>query len=177
MAASTLVGQNIGALKYERSKQVASSALKVIFAALTCAGALIFVFAEETLRVFVPEEPAVIAEGARFIRIISLTFGFIGYQQVASGALRGGGSPLVSLIIAITSLWVVRFPIAYILSNHTSLAQNGVYWSFVFSNIFGAFLAWVILRKDRWIKNITDPRLETEKNVLEEVMTEEGTSS
>lgn len=177
MATSALVGQNIGALKYERTKQVTSRALWVIFAALSVAGALFYLFAEQTLQIFVPEEPAVIAEGALFIRIISLTFGFVGVQQVASGAFRGGGSTLISLLIAITSLWVIRFPIAYILSHHTGLEQAGVYWSFVFSNILGALIALFIIRRNKWIKNITDPESGTERKILEETITDEGTNT
>lgn len=177
MATSALVGQNIGANKIERTKRITRQSLWVIFCALTFSGLLFFIFAEETLRIFIPNEQEVIKEGAYFIRVIALTFGFIGIQQVASGAMRGGGSTLISMLLAIVSLWVVRFPVAYILSKHTILEQRGLYWSFVVSNILGAIIAILIIRRNRWIKIITDPIVTAEKQVLEEAITEEGTGN
>lgn len=174
MATSALVGQNIGAGKVERTKEITSTALWVIFIALTFAGAMFFIFAKETLQIFVPNEVEVIAEGAKFIRIIALTFGLIGVQQVASGAMRGGGSPMISMMVSIFSLWVVRFPIAYILSKHTSLSHLGIFYSFVVGNILGAIVSITIIKQNRWIKNLTDPITEDERKVLEEAITEDG---
>lgn len=175
MAASTLVGQNIGANKIERTKEITSKALWIIFWALSFSGILFFIFAEQTLYLFVPNSPEVITEGAKFIRIIGLTFGLVGVQQVSSGALRGGGNPLIPMFIAIISLWVIRFPVAYILSHHTNLAQEGIYWSFVFSNVLGATISVSIIRRNKWIKNITDSFQKVETKVIEEAITEEGT--
>ncbi len=177
MATSTLVGQNIGAGKIERTKEVTSKALWVIFIALSIAGVGFFIFAEQTLQIFVPNEIAVINEGANFIRIIALTFGLIGVQQVASGAMRGGGSPMISMMVAIVSLWVIRFPIAYVLSKHTPLGQTGIYLSFVVGNILGASIAIFIIKQNRWIKNLTDPITEEERKVIEETIVEDGVIS
>ncbi|AYF43591.1 MULTISPECIES: MATE family efflux transporter [Halobacteriovorax] len=170
MATSTLVGQNIGAGKIERTKEVTSKALWVIFIVLTIAGIGFFIFAEQTLQIFVPGEFAVIKEGAVFIRVIALTFGLIGVQQVCSGAMRGGGSPMISMMVAIISLWVIRFPVAYLLSKHTQLAQVGIYFSFVVGNILGAAMAITIIKKNRWIKNLTDVFTPQENKVMEEVI-------
>ncbi len=175
MATSALVGQNIGAGQIERTKEITKTSLWVIFISLTIAGIAFFIFAKQTLQIFVPNEIEVINEGVVFIRIIALTFGLIGVQQVASGAMRGGGSPMISMMVAIVSLWVIRFPIAYILSKHTALGQVGIYWSFVVGNILGATIAIVIIKKNRWIKNLTeDPITDEERRVIEETITEDG---
>ncbi len=174
MATSTLVGQNIGAEKIKRAKDIVKVALITIFIGMSFAGLGFFIFAEETLRFFVPSEAAVVKEGAIFIRAISLTFGFVGLQQVSSGALRGGGSTFVSMALAIVTLWMFRFPLAYILSHHTELAQKGIYWSFSVSSFIGAIFSLCVLRRGRWAKNVTDPLSEKEKLLIEKVMTEEG---
>lgn len=174
MATSTLVGQNIGAGKIERTKEVTSKALWVIFITLSIAGIGFFIFAEQTLQIFVPGEFAVIKEGAVFIRVIALTFGLIGVQQVASGAMRGGGSPMISMMVAIISLWVIRFPVAYLLSKHTDLGQVGIYFSFVVGNILGAIMAITIIKKNRWIKNLTDAFTPEENQVMEEVIKDDA---
>lgn len=177
MATSALVGQNIGAGKEERTKAIASKALWVIFLSLSLAGLLFYVFAEQTLEIFVPGEAQVIKEGARFIRMISLVFGFVGIQQVASGAMRGGGATLTSMFVALFSLWVTRFPFAYVASRHTFLNQDGIYLSFVVSSLLGAALSLYILKGNRWMSDVTSGVNKQEKKVLEESMTEEGSQS
>lgn len=178
MATSALVGQNIGAGKFRRTHQITATALWVIFVVLTLAGAFFYFFAEQTLAIFVPAEAAVIAEGSRFIRIIALTFGFIGLHQVASGALRGGGATLMSMMIAIVSLWVIRFPVAYVLSQHTYLEQVGVYWSFVGSAVLGAAISLFVIRRGLWINDVTDPvEASLKEIILEETITEDGRAS
>ena len=174
MATSALVGQNVGAGKTKRAQEVVHTALWIIFGFLTLAGALFYAYADQTLAIFVPGETEVIKEGAHFIRIIALTFGFIGIQQVSSGAMRGGGSPTISMLVAIVSLWVVRFPVAYILSSHTELEQAGVYWSFVANNLLGAGMALWIIKGGGWLKNVTGELSSAERMVIEETITESG---
>lgn len=174
MSTSTLVGQYIGAGKEDMAKSAARMGLFIIFVAMSFAGLLFYLFAEKVIAIFVPGEITVIREGAIFVRIISLTFGFVGIQQVAAGAFRGGGNTLVAMVIAIVSLWVMRFPFAYIFSNHTSLEQQGIYYSFVFSNILGAVISLAVFYRGRWMKNVTDNVEKAEIKAIEAAITEEA---
>lgn len=173
MSTSTIVGQNIGAQKYDRARYIAKVALGIIFVALTLAGIIFFIFAEEVVRVFVPGEIQIIHEGARFVKIIALSFGFVGLQQVAAGAFRGGGNTLIAMVIAIVSLWVFRFPFAYIFSHHTQMARDGIYYSFVFSNIFGAVISMIVFFRGTWIKNLVNAEEEIEKKTIETSLEED----
>ncbi|HLT22877.1 MAG TPA: MATE family efflux transporter, partial [Bacteriovoracaceae bacterium] len=155
LATSTVVGQNIGARKYERAQQTAKAACFIIFISLTTVGLFTFIFAHQLISIFVPDSPLVQEEGANFIRTISLTFGLIGFQQVVSGALRGGGSTLISMLLAMATLWVFRFPTAYVLSKHTELGIKGVWWAFGISNLIAGVLSWYLLFKTKWMKNLT----------------------
>lgn len=155
LATSTVVGQNIGAKKYDRALDTAKAACLIIFVSLTTVGLFTFTFAHGLMRIFVPDAPLVQEEGANFIRTISLTFGLIGFQQVVSGALRGGGSTLLSMLLAMTTLWVFRFPTAYVLSNHTELGIKGIWWAFGLSNLLAGVLSWYLLFKTKWMKNLT----------------------
>lgn len=157
MATSTIVGQNIGASQNERARKSAFAACGIIFGTLTAIGVVLLLSAHQLMAIFIPNSPIVQAEGARFIQIISLTFGLIGVQQVVSGALRGGGSTLSAMLLAMTTLWVFRFPIAYVLSNHTTLEVEGVWWAFCFSNILAGILSWLVLTRSDWVKNVTSP--------------------
>lgn len=155
LATSTVVGQNIGAGKYDRAMQTAKAACLIIFISLTTVGLFTFIFAIDLMKFFVPDAPLVQEEGANFIKTISLTFGLIGFQQVVSGALRGGGSTLVSMLLAMATLWVFRFPTAYVLSTHTALGIKGVWWAFGVSNVIAGVLSWYLIFKTKWMKNLT----------------------
>lgn len=173
MAASTLVGQNMGAGKMDRAEATAVQASWVAFIVLTGIGALAFVFAVPLVRAFIPGDPAVISGGAHFIRLMAFTFGMIGVQQVINGVFRGSGNTLVAMMFAIISLWVLRFPLAYVLSKHTVLGVDGIWWAFPISNTLAAAAALVWFARGSWKrKNLIEETVAG--HVTEETIVEEG---
>jgi putative MATE family efflux protein len=141
IATSTAVGQNVGAGQRLRARQSATVATWIAFGTLTLAGALAFVFAEPLTAAFVPDEPAVIEEGARFLRIMAPAWGFIGVQLVIGGGFSGAGRTYVAMVLAIANLWVLRFPLAFVLSERTPLGLDGIWWAFPVSSVLAAALA------------------------------------
>src|SRR5690606_31580408 len=126
MATSTLVGQNIGAGKVDRAEQIGKTAAALAFGLLTCVGIILFFVAKPLVTVFIPTDAAVIESSTQFVKIFALFFGVIGLQQTLNGVFMGSGNTIVSMSIALVSLWVFQFPLAYILSHHTSLKELGI---------------------------------------------------
>ncbi|MAS36635.1 MAG: MATE family efflux transporter [Anaerolineaceae bacterium] len=155
MATSALVGQNIGANQEDRARRIARIAAWITFVLLSVIGVVVFFFAEPITRAFIPDDPAVIMEGTNFIRIFALTFGFIGMQLVLNGAFRGAGNTLAAMIMAIVALWVLRFPVAWVLANPLGMNEQGIWWSFPISNIVAGVLAVAWFSYGRWMRNIT----------------------
>ena len=141
MATSTVVGQNVGAGQRLRARKTAAIGAWIAFGTMTAAGLLAFAFARPLVAAFVPTEPAVIERGARFLRIMAPTWGFIGAQVVIGGGFSGAGRTYVSMILAIASLWVLRFPVAWLLSERFGLGVDGVWWAFPVSYVGGAAVA------------------------------------
>lgn len=154
IATTTLVGQNIGAGKIKRAEKIGNLSYKVSFFGLTGMGLLLFIFAEALTAFFVPNEPKVIEDGALFIRIMAWSFGFMGTQQVLNGVFNGTGFTKASMMISILSLWVVRFPLAYILSYHTSLGYEGIWWAFPISNVIAGAVAFIFYKSGYWKKRL-----------------------
>ena len=90
MATSALVGQNIGAGKIERAESIARLNALVSFGSLSAIGVVVFAFASPLVRFFVPTDEAVVSTGGTFLRMMALTFGFIGLQLALTGVLRAG---------------------------------------------------------------------------------------
>ncbi len=179
MATATLVAQNIGARNTDRASRIAWLSAGLGFSVLEVVGVLCFVFAEPLIRFFVPNAPEVIAGGTQFLRLMALTFGFIGLQQTLGGAFRGSGNTFNTMILAMVSLWVLQFPIAYVLSQHTALGAVGLWWAFPIANVTIACVAALWFAQGRWRKTnlIRESDSDLVEEVTEEAIVQEGINS
>lgn len=147
-----MTGQNIGAGKPDRAERAAGLAAKTMFGVLTVAGVLVFVFSEPIVSVFVGADQAdaaqVVETGGRFLRYVALTFGFMGIMRVFAGSFRGAGKTATAAVIAILTLGIIRFPLAWIASG--PLDETGIWLAFAASNIIGAIIAYVWYRRGTW---------------------------
>jgi len=150
MATATLVGQNIGAGKIDRADRIVKLSAQVSFIVLTFAGILTFFFAEPISAFFIPGELTAIASSAMFIKIMALSFGFIGIQMALTGAFRGSGNTLMSMVLSIVSLWVLQFPLAYILSKHANFAEVGIWMAFPIANVVAALITIIWFSRGTW---------------------------
>ena len=150
IATTTLVGQNIGARQIKRAERVGDMSAKIAFFGLTGVGLVLYYFAEPVTAFFVPNDPKVIKDGALFIKIMAPSFGVLGLQQVLNGVFNGAGFTQASLLISIFGLWMVRFPLAFLLSNNTSLDEVGLWWAFPASNVMAATLGFIYYKMGYW---------------------------
>jgi putative MATE family efflux protein len=174
MATTTIVGQNIGAGKPERAERTNAIACLMSFSIPTAAGVLLYIFAVPLATVFVPRSEAAIAESSQFIRIMSLAIGCIGFQHVINGTLRGAGNTLAAMVLSIIAAWVIQFPLAYILSRHTSLGINGIWWAYPISMTASAIISLLWFIGGDWKRTKLVEDLELEERVREEARIDEG---
>lgn len=154
IATTSLVGQNLGAGKIDRAEKVGDLSNVIAMVGLTAIGLLMFVFAETITGFFIPNDPKVIKDGSLFIKIMAPSFGLMGIQQVLNGVFNGVGLTKVSMLLSIFSLWMVRFPVAFILSEKTSLSYEGIWWAFPISNLLAAALALIYYKTGAWKKGL-----------------------
>jgi putative MATE family efflux protein len=175
MAVATLVGQNIGAGNLARASQIGRLGAWIGFWALTVMGVLVFLFAPALVAFFVPEDAGVIAAGAVFLRTISLAWGFLGVQLALTGVLRASGNMVIAMVLTLVSTWVLQFPTAYVLSKHTALGVNGLWWSMPIAQIIIALITMGIYAKGDWKKKrLVDEEDKLTEKVSEEILTEEA---
>jgi putative efflux protein, MATE family len=154
----TMTGQNIGAGRADRVVATNRFAAKASFLILSALGVLTFVFAPEIIRLF-DDSPAVVAEGATFLRWIAPTFGFVGVLRAYSGGFRGAGKTLTAAAIAVVLFGFVRLPIAYVASQglvpvdvwlFSSPTPSGIWLAFPVSGIVAAAVATVWFELGNW---------------------------
>ena len=147
MAVATLVGQNIGAANIERAARIGRLGAWLGFWILSGMGAVAFVFAPQLASFFIPNDPEVIAAAAVFLRTMAAAWGFMGVQLALAGVLRASGNMLSTMILTLASQWVLQFPLAYVLSKHTALGTQGIWWAFPLGEAISALAAWWLWRR------------------------------
>jgi putative MATE family efflux protein len=175
MAISTLAGQNIGAGNIPRAAEAAKLGAWLGFGILTTIGIIVFFTAEPLVAFFVPGDAEVINGGANFLRIMCLSWGFMGLQLCLTGVLRASGNMVTAMVLTLVSQWVLQFPLAYIFSHHGDLGANGIWWAFPVSNIIIALITMGVFSKGDWKKKrLTDEESKLTTEVAQEAAVDEG---
>jgi Na+-driven multidrug efflux pump len=104
IAATTLVGQSIGARRPQDGKAAARIATLWAMIWMGALGVIFFLFAE-TIMGFFTDDPAVIAIGAGGLRVLALLQPFWAISFVNSGALRGTGDTRFPLWVNTLGMW------------------------------------------------------------------------
>jgi putative MATE family efflux protein len=173
MAISTLVGQNVGAGNMVRATNIAKLGALLGFSLLTVFAIVAYAFAPHIIAFFVPGDVAVIDGGAVFLRTVCISWGFLGLQLCLVGVLRATGNTFIPMILALVSQWLLQFPIAYVLSHYTTMAEKGIWMAFPVSIIITSLITLAIYAKGDWKKKqmMTETAVLT-KQVEDEVMTD-----
>ncbi|MGM9600572.1 MAG: MATE family efflux transporter [Faecousia sp.] len=128
-AYSLFVSQNYGAKKPERIRKGTHISFLASAAFCLIISAFIFTFAENLMGIFMDaSETAILAEGARYLRIEGAMYVGIGVLFLWYGYFRGIGKPHISLILTIISLGT-RVALSYALAPHTPLGVTAIWYS------------------------------------------------
>lgn len=174
MATAALVGQNIGANNLERAEKIAKVSSIMSFWFLTFIWIIVFLFAHFFVWFFVHWDTEVVNWWARFLNIIALSFWLIWIQMSVTWVMRAAWKMNTALLLTIISQWVLQFPIAYILSKHTWLWIDWIWYSILISNIIMAIISIIVFYNWSWKKNKLTENDKIQEKVFEDVIIERG---
>ncbi|MDE5421288.1 MATE family efflux transporter [Ancylomarina sp. DW003] len=146
-AVSAFVGQNLGANKIERVKKgfKATFIMSNIFClAMT---ALIVIFGGDLMRMFT-RDPQVIEIGQNYLIIVSSFYLVFSSMFTIHGVLRGAGDTIIPMFITLFSLWIIRIPAAYLLSD--KIGADGIWWSIPMGWVIGMSFSYIYYRTGKW---------------------------
>jgi putative MATE family efflux protein len=148
-AASTLVGQNLGALAPDRASKSAwyAASYNMLFMGFF---AILFLILDKQLVMIFNSHPEVIRLGVKCVRIFCISFVFVGIGIVMQRALMGAGDTMTPMVINAFTLWVVQLPLARYLSNSLEYKTEGIFYAIIIANILGAFIAAAWFKIGRW---------------------------
>lgn len=150
-AATTLVGQSIGAGQRLLTKSFAYMSVSLGIGVMTLMGILMWVFAPEMMTLMSPVEE-IIAQGTDILRIEAWAEPMFAAAIVCNGVFIGAADTLKPAIMSLTSMWCVRLTLAAYLARDYGL--RGVWTAMAIELTFRGLLFLTRLFRGRWMKKI-----------------------
>jgi putative MATE family efflux protein len=148
-ALSTFVGQNIGANKPERIRAGLISTVKMS-GIVTVATSIFIVFTGHLLMRLFSNDPEVIRLGDQYLTIVSSFYILFTFMFIYTGLMRGAGDTMIPMFISLLSLWLIRIPMAWMLSGKIGAA--GIWWAIPAGWLIGLILSFMYYKSGRWKK-------------------------
>ncbi len=147
-AAAAIVGQNLGARQVERAERAAWIATGFAMAVSLVAAIAEYALATSFAGLFT-NDPTVIAESARYLRIGAISTFFAGAELVLEGALGGAGDTLPPMITS-TALTALRIPVAAWAA--TRWGTTGIWWTISLTALGRGVAMMALWKWGRWKK-------------------------
>lgn len=125
-AVAALMGQNLGAGQPRRAWHTAWIGVALYTALMTGFGVVVYIFAEPLIAAF-DDNPAVVIEGARLMRIQVFAYPGIAVALALSKAFGGAGTTLPAMFSAAVGHLIWQIPAALYLSREHG--PVGAYWA------------------------------------------------
>jgi putative MATE family efflux protein len=148
-AAATLVGQNLGARRPERSERAVWLAGGYNMVFLTLVGIVFFACAPFLVAQFT-SDPEVVPLAVTCLQYVSLGYPFYAWGMVMEQAFNGAGDSRTPTWINFCCYWLFQIPLALWLAFRAGLGPRGVYLAICGAESMLAISAVVLFRRGRW---------------------------
>lgn len=156
-ALATFTGQNLGAGKDERVKKGLIATILMASAFCIAVMVLIISFRSQLVGLF-NSDPEVVRIGAEYLTIVNVFYLVFVLMFVMYGLLRGAGATLIPMFISVLSLWLVRVPLAAVLSK--SFGERGIWWAIPIAWSTGLIGTFIYYLSGKWKgKVVTRPKI------------------
>jgi putative MATE family efflux protein len=149
VAASSLVGQNLGANKKKLAEVSARESVKYSIILMGCLGLLFLIMPGWIMRFFT-DISAVKYFASKCIMIAAFEQPFIAISMTLSGALRGAGDTRGTFLVSLISTWIIRMPLIFAVIFVFNKGLTAVWVVTVIQFIVEAFLMGIRFLKGHW---------------------------
>jgi putative MATE family efflux protein len=149
IAATTLIGQCLGAKKPELAEKSGWETQKIALAVTVVLTVIVFIFAEKLVGIY-SRDAEVIRIGTIAIRIFSISQPFLSIVVVISGALRGAGDIMYVMVTSFVGIWAFRILITVLLNRFFGLGIMGVWLALCLDFMIRSIMYLFRYRRGRW---------------------------
>jgi putative MATE family efflux protein len=148
-AASTLVGQNLGANKPDRAEKSVWTTGYANMIFMGTISLILISFPNFWIKIFI-DDPQVIAYGIQCLRIISYGFIIYGLGMVLIQGFNGSGDTITPTWINLFAFWLLEIPLAYVLAIVFNMGLEGACIAIVIAESSLALLSLYLFKKGKW---------------------------
>ena len=148
-AAATMVGQNLGAEKPDRSEAAVWAAAKFNTVLYFGVGVVFWLFSNQIIGFFT-QEAEVLRYGTSALHIIAYGFAFYGLGMVLETAFNGAGDTGTPTYLNIFVFWLFEIPAAYLLAYYFGLGPDGVFWAITVAFSLLAVASAILFKRGKW---------------------------
>jgi len=150
MAASVMVGQNLGAGLVDRAARLGWQMAGIGAVVLGILAAAVY-FLSGTLAGFLTTDPLVFQETVRYLKINMFAEPLMAVSLALSGSLMGAGDTRGPLYVISAAMGLVRLPLAWLLAFSLALGPTGIWLAMTLSMFAqGILMAWRF-KSGKWI--------------------------
>jgi putative MATE family efflux protein len=148
-AVATLVGQSLGARNVPEAERVVIRGLMVttVLGVVFCV--VYYAWSGQIILAF-DSEPAVVAAGQPFLKLMALSFLFSAPMFPLVSAMNGAGDTKPPMITAFLANWPIKLPLSYVLALPLGYGIDGVWIGMFVSIVFEAIVVFVWYRRGTW---------------------------
>ncbi|MBN1117305.1 MAG: MATE family efflux transporter [Bacteroidales bacterium] len=146
-ALSTFVGQNIGAKKIERVRSGLLATFLMSSVVSVVISLILILFRSDLVGLFT-KDTHVVSFGAQYLLIVAPFYIIFSSMFCLNGVMRGAGDTIIPMFITLFSLWIIRIPFAWMLSQ--KMGETGIWWAVPLSWFTGLVFAFIYYMSGRW---------------------------
>lgn len=148
LAASTMVGQNLGAKNPQRAAKCAWGAAGIAIAFTFVIGAIFIAFPQLITGIFT-KNPEVHKIASDYLFILGLSQFTMATEIVLEGSFSGAGDTIPPMLVLLPGA-VARIPLAYFLCFDLNWGINGVWWTLTITTTIKATVLALWFRRGHW---------------------------
>lgn len=148
-AASTLVGQNLGARNPQRAEKSALATMGYYLLFVVGMGIPVFVLAGPVGSLFT-DDPETLHHLKEFIRFIAVGALFLAPGMTFTQSLQGAGATVMPMLATAFALYAIQLPLGWFLSVKLGWGSTGVWAGIQSANFANAVMMAVIFFRGKW---------------------------
>ncbi len=152
-AVSSIVGQNVGAEKFDRARRTLKTGIGVSLCIGACMFAIVEVFPTRLMGLLVTDAD-VINEALPYLRVTALDYLLVAFIFPLNGLCNGSGHTLFTMIPSIFSSVIARVPVAVFCAERLGLGLLGVGISTPTGTISAIIICTVYYLSGKWCRRV-----------------------
>jgi len=161
LAVSALTGQNLGAGNVKRVNEVFKWGVIMTAGITLTLSVFILLFPGLLLSMFVRDPSTILEIGTGYLRTLGFAYILFALMFISNGVINGSGRTIVTMAVTLMSVWLVRVPLAAVLSK-THLGISGIWLAIVIGFAVGLSISLTYYFTGRWKKAVINPKVISE---------------